>query len=227
MRIHGLTTCVNYASELKGVLPYWMGHLSSLVVVTTPNDEDTKALCNIYSRGVMVHQTTAFYQERAHFNKGRAMEEALYMMPPDGWHVFFDADIVPDERLSLVVGSIHDRTKLYGSYRYQSFLSGDFYRPNYIPDLIPDDQVGYGYFQLFHSSNPLVQRRPLLSTNWKHAGGYDSDFIALWGKAEPLPVKMYHIGQGRNWFGKGNDRLFQEMQKERLRTGGISPNEKI
>lgn len=221
MRLNGLTVCVNYTYLLERTLPEWMKHLNSLTVVTSKSDEDTvRLITNLNDPRVNIYTTDAFYLDGADFNKGRAMEEALVDMPWISWQVLFDCDIIPSNNLSLVVRSLHDRTKLYGARRYEGPARPD-------APLIPDDKVGYGYFQLFHSSDPKVQTRPLLSTNWRHAGGYDSDFLDKWGTAEALPFKLYHIGPSSNWYGVGNQQKMTEMRNRRAIERGISRSEKL
>lgn len=240
MRIHGLCTCVDYAEYLAATGFSWLTGLSSLTIVSSPDDKATRlvaqGLHNNHSRvPVSIYLTHSFYENGASFNKGRAMEEARRHMSWEDWILFFDVDVIPAlghwdafKRMDDVLS----RNKMYAAQRWQvpympaigTILSTDGL------EVVPDDRVGYGYFQLFHSSHPNVQRRPLLDTCWKHAGNYDSNFLLSWGNAvEDLSqiLTLYHVGpKHENWYGVGQEEKFREMQATRNGLG-IHPTERI
>lgn len=217
MKINALTVCVDYSDFLHRSISRWCQGLESLLVVTSPADKATQDLCEMLD--IPTHVTDAFYRDGASFNKGRAMEEARLTMPWEDWILFFDADILPELKWYRGVQGA-DHARLNGAKR----LYGD----RVTPTPIPDDRLGYGYFQLFHSLNPVVDRTPLLDGSWRHAGGYDSAFLDLWPRpAKEMPIKLHHMGEGSNWFGRGNQGEYNKLVSERVKFGGILPSERL
>lgn len=230
MRIHGLCVCVDYSHFLSVSGRVWREGLESLTVVTTPGDFRTKATVQaLQSRAhipIYLHETSIFYERGASFNKGAAMEEARLWMPWEDWILFFDVDIVPERKWAEVIPPSTSMGYLYSAPRYQAARALDI-GDTTVP-LVPDDRIGYGYFQLFHSRDPKVQRVPVLDTHWKHAGNADSNFLLSFGQyVRELPIDLWHIGPAHeNWFGVGKEAEFRNMQK--VRGGqGIHPSERI
>lgn len=227
-RIHGLTACVGFGSSLYLALPRWLPQLASLTVVSTGWDATTRLVCQQYAAfqptPIRLHCTDAFTLHGASFNKGLAMEEARAHMPWQDWILFFDADVVPPPDWSDCLSDLHPGF-LYGCRRYDAPNLRSIGCPN-LP-LVPDDRVGYGYFQLFHSRHPLVQRRPLLDTCWKHAGNYDSNFLLSFQHlVRELPLRLWHLGDTGQWFGVGKKDEMEQLM--RMRAGrGIQDSEKI
>jgi len=169
---------------------------------------------------VALYATDVFYANGAWFNKGAAMEEARGSMPWEDWILFLDADVVPEADWKEKVDAAGLQSgKLYGCRRLNA--RDQTWIDNPLCAAIADDRVGYGYFQLFHSADPLVQKRPLLERHWVHGGNYDSMFLLRWPRAEELNLRLWHIGgPSHNWYGKGQDHLFDAMERERIRRGG-------
>lgn len=229
-RIHGLTVCVDYAHLFQFSGQQWMRGLASLMVVTTPHDLKTHATLRLLEQTpaardcqLRVFCTDAFTRDGAAFNKGLAMEEARAVMPWEDWILFFDVDIIPDVNWADSLPELQ-MGYLYGAWRYQF----DQYTSLTNLDRVDDDCVGYGYFQLFHSKDPKVQKKPLLDTHWRHAGNYDSNFLLSFrSMVQELPLNLYHIGpQHENWFGVGRKDEFTRMQAARNGLG-IQDSEKI
>lgn len=220
MNINGMTVCVDYAEYLAHTVERWKRTLRTLIVVTSPVDSATKQVCD--DHGISYVETDAFYRNGAHFNKGLAMEEALQYMNWQDWILFFDADILPDPNWKQHIGQA-DPSRLNGARRLQ-------YNPGKDDTPINDGgRVGWGYFQLFHSTDPHVQRTPLMDCTWKHAGGYDNSFRGLWpNEAKELPVHLLHLGENGNWFGVGQKDRYHEMQHKRSQQGGrVLPEERF
>ncbi len=143
--------------------------------------------------------TEIFYANDAAFNKGAALSEAAANCITDGrwkdWVALIDADIVPPPNWKALVEAEEPQSgNLYGARRVLE-NGKQFY----------DGEIA-GFFQLFHTSDPNVQRRPLVETDWVHAGGYDSEFQFRWKDHQRihLPIHMTHLGEpGQNWFGRG------------------------
>lgn len=232
MRIHGLTVCVDYADFLTAGIARWMSGLASLTIVVAPGDGHTPALATRH--GANVFETSLFYADGAAFNKGRAMEAArlwaedMVTHREPGWRLFFDSDVVPPEGWHQLAANFCQPGALYGCLRYDA-----------TPDAMLDtgqpkcahDVPGVGYFQLFHSEDPVVQVAPLLDTHWTHAGNYDNRFMDLWRargiQVRTVPFRVAHIGERENWFGRGNRAAFDAMKAERAARGGGWAHERI
>jgi hypothetical protein len=233
--IHGLTVCVGYASFLMQTGMAWARGLTTLTVVTSPQDKVTFHTMEAFHRAnsspchLRLHITEKFYEKGAAFNKGAAMEEARAYMPWQDWILFFDIDIHPGfdwhrrlQQQDLQMGY------LYGAHRLHGASVVDVGRLE-CPQ-VPDDRVGYGYFQLFHSKDPKVQRTPLLDTYWRHAGNYDSNFLLSFRSMvkELTDFPLWHIGpQHENWYGVGQREQFLKMMLTRRGVGGIHESEKL
>ncbi len=213
MKINGLVVSVNYSEQLAHSIDLWMGGLESLMVVTDFDDNATARMA--HRHGATVCRTDAFYLDGAHFNKGRAMEQARATMPWSDWILFFDADVIPPADWKQRLEDIQPAPgNLYGCWRYDERGAR-----------IPDDCHGYGYFQLFHSADPIAQTSPLIDRHWPHAGNSDSFLMLRWKNAGRLaPVLSFGLthpgGPDHNWFGVGRQELFQEMVRGRMRRGG-------
>lgn len=218
MKIHALTVCVDYSDELRLSLPRWRPLLQSYTIVTDTKDEATAALAE--EHGCRLHRTDVFYANDAYFNKGAAMEEARKLMPWEDWIIFVDADIVPPVNWYHVVVTARPKPGiLYSAWRHQcsdaSRLDDDWPKIN-------GDGLGVGYFQLFHTSDPRVQDQDLIETHWAHAGNYDNAFMHRWPHTlrAALPMKLIHLGEKDNWFGKHDKETHRKMRAERNRRNG-------
>jgi hypothetical protein len=237
MNIEAITVCVDYVDLLKFSIGKWLRELDRLVVVTSPRDEATIQFCRkCKSDKLICHTTDLFYANGASFNKGAAMEEALSLLDGDDWILFFDSDIqLVNPNLRSVIAEHAQMGALHGAPRFQVHNVGGFRRGE-APEMtsIPDLEIA-GYFQLFHASDPRVcdstgkLRRPLLSTHWKHAGNYDSDFQHLWDEASKrrIPFPLLHLGEfNQNWFGLADphrQEKIQAMFEERRQRAASDP----
>lgn len=218
MKLHGLTVCVDFADLFAYSIERWAKGLDSLTVVTTPSDTATIDLCN--QHGADIWTTDAFYRDGAAFDKGRAMEEARQSMPWRDWCLFFDCDIYPEPCWRHVIETYKPTPgNLYSAPRREC--------PNpanrdakHLPN-VPGDGLGVGYFQLFHTSDERVQQTPLLGS-WHNASGVDNEFKARWPDEliRCLPLTLTHLGERRQWCGRGNDAGMAAMEAERVKRKG-------
>lgn len=243
MRIHGITVCVDYAAELAVGMLRWWTYLTSLTIVTTARDTDTIDLARQWAAGgpaAHLHVTDAFYRDGATFNKGRALEEArrdlvdreawAVQADPEAWILLFDADIVPPADWADRVQAVARAGSLYGCRRFQGSPGAleDRGQPN-----LPYDVPGVGYFQLFHSCDPvLVGADPLIDVHWTHAGNYDNRLLDRWRAVKRpainLPFRVAHLGApGVHWCGKGKQAELEALRAERKRRGGQWDHERI
>lgn len=223
MRIDGLTVCVDYAAELKLSLDRWAAALDSVMVVSAPRDRATREACRAAGRRVSAYFTTAFYEDQAAFNKGRALQEGLSLVRPREWVLLFDADIVPpvDLRERIEAAGIRPGT-LYGCPRHQAPDPEAWDSP---PDRWPsmNDREVAGYFMLFHAADPAVgDIHALIPSRYTHAGNYDSELQNRWGlgagmdRKAWLDIPLLHVGQpGANWCGVGNERAVADLRRQR------------
>jgi len=221
MRISAVTVCVDYSDLLAKSIEVRRNTLDHFLVVTSYEDEKTIRLCGEF--GIDYHPTDAFYRNGASFNKYLAMVEAIEARKiQDGfwsdWNLFLDADIVLPADWRKITEPLIKHGNLYGCKRVtESGIKMQY------------EELA-GFFQLFHTSDPNVQREPLLETNWRHAGGGDSEFQMRWKAHQQhwLPFHVEHLGEtGQNWWGKGKRQEMKEMVKERIRIRGISPMERL
>jgi len=200
MKIYGLTTCVGdeYAAYLKRSLPNWMNGLDALLVAT---DKETYGnnFRNIYFRPYPVFLVTdVFTRYGASFNKGAALSEGFAALRPDDWVLNFDSDILPPKNWRGIVEQHLQPGKLFGS--------SHLYRDDY--SLIPDSDFPnvWGFFHLWHISDPHSWHRPVFDTTCGHAGNYDHSFMLQWPERERFDLwpklKLTHQGEPRRkWFG--------------------------
>lgn len=207
MRIDGITCCVGelYAKLLRRSLPIWMETLDSLMIVT---DEAAPIVRELSDPGgptlkpqVYFVETDVLTARGAHFNKGAALNVAYTAAAPTDWVLSLDADIEPPADWRTVAEPLLEPGKLYGCRR----VNGR--RVNCRRAFVP-----YGYFQLWHSSDPHAVSSPPgpFAECYAHAGRYDARFIERWpvGLRSELPFRVLHHGTPLvNWFGVGNEHL--------------------
>lgn len=213
-----ITVSVQFGDLLALTLPANSGHFDEVLVVTTEQDRETIEVVQRVSNARLL-TTDAFYRHGAAFNKGLAIEEALDVIGREGWICTIDADILMPRQMrwpwetasfvnfppsSLYAPRRHNLVDLTLAWVYQHDPSLWERLPQ-----APDGELA-GCFHLFHASDPVLGPPPWYGTDWIHAGGYDSDFIARWPAERHcrLPFVVLHLGQdGKNWFGRCTRRV--------------------
>lgn len=201
--IRGIVTSVGYAPQLSMTLTRNLRHLTEVIVVTSPDDEETKAVARSVP-SVRLFETDAFTRHNAFFNKGLAFEEAWDHFGRDGsqW-LIFDADILfPDE---VDWGPMLPDV-LYGCRR-RMVADPSAWTPDAdwrkFPMMADGGPVGFA--QLFHADAPnLKDKRPWYDVSFAHAGGGDAAFLDSFppSKRKVLPIEVLHFGErDRTWFG--------------------------
>jgi hypothetical protein len=208
MKISAFTVSVNYAKHLALGIDCWKPGFDRWVIITDFDDAATRDLAGRHGLGLI--RTNVFYERGAAFNKGAALAFALRAVQPADWILLLDADIVPEPHWRLKLARTDPQPGwFYGAWRQDA-----------AGKRIPDDTHGYGYFQLFHASDPLA----VIEDCWTHAGNYDSNLMLRWKHAgrlaPPVEIQLTHHGERGNWHGVGRRDAFERMQRERLRRGG-------
>lgn len=226
MKIEAVMVCVEYADFLKYTLPEALNHLDKIVVVTTPEDKATQALCTKY--GVDFVDTHVFFEDGDKFNKGRAINLGLSHLRHDGWLLHLDADILlPHGFRNRLAQAKLDTKNVYGCDRlniksYEQFekvrneLHPQFqYRYLVVPhqDMslgarLLHNEYGYapiGFFQLWHNS---AQRKyPINQGSAEHT---DVLFSVQWDRERRIHLPeffVFHLESeiskmGTNWKGR-------------------------
>jgi hypothetical protein len=210
MRIDGVTTCVGdtYVEHFTEAAPVWAGTLDSLSVVT-----DTETYLGLYRRldallsqgSYRIIVTEAFTNNGAHFNKGAALNVGLASAKPSDWALSFDCDIIPCPMWRDCAEKFAKARCLNGSFRFDA-------EGNRL-DRVPLKPLGY--FQLWHYQGEKF------STQFGHAGRYDSKFMNRWGKHRWVDIGAYLVHQGvkaQNWFGPGADPKLMREELNRCKS---------
>ena len=117
MKIEAVSVCVNYADFLRQVAPFNRVHFDRWVIVTSPDDADTREACRRLNLECLV--TEDFNRGSAPFNKGAGIERGISLCAHDGWMLHIDADIVLPGDFREALESAHlDESCLYGCDRY-------------------------------------------------------------------------------------------------------------
>src|SRR5689334_17013631 len=113
MHIEAITVCVGYGDFLAVTLPENLPLLDGLVVVTSPDDQETQAACRRHSVPCVLSEDHRRYVQP--FNKARLINRALDQIGGRDWILHFDADIVLPQKLRrLLEWAQLDERCLYG-----------------------------------------------------------------------------------------------------------------
>lgn len=206
MDLRAILVCVDYADFLEITLPWNRKHFSEILVVTSRNDQRTSDTAHRYA-SAEVFYTDAFYENGAHFNKWRALEEGLDFRGRKGWICIMDPDILWPRGLDLD-SMTFEKGKLYTPLcRIMKDLSQPIPSEEHWDQfpLRPNQTEWAGYSQIFHADDPVLGEPPWHETDWTHAGGADSFFQRKWPKeCKVRPgFEALHLGpHGVNWHGR-------------------------
>ncbi len=231
-RLEAVVVCVNYGDFLNETLPLNLPHIDRLVVVTTLNDQVTRAVCRKWS--VECVTTDVFTEKGDCFNKGAAINVGLASLRQKGWLLHMDADIA----LPITFRNMLDKSALrddciYGCERacvcgwdqWQKIKADWLNQPQYcqkyfvmtpaetpISPNIVHKHLGFvpiGFFQLWHSKFMQYNeiRYPETESN---AENMDVQFAIKWPRQNRLllpTIRVYHIESesgpmGINWNGR-------------------------
>lgn len=213
--MRSLTVCVDYDDLLSLTLSRNLRHFEETLVVTSPTDDRTIRLAESMPK-VRVYCTDAFYRRNAYFAKGAAIEEAFDVLGREGWIVIWDADIVMPEVMDLsmiVPGNLYTPNRLFceDPKQWKGQMDWTEYKTWSI-----DEWGFWGYFQLFHASDPVLRDYPWYTTDWAHASASDAEFQNKWPMSNKIrpPFHVLHLGQhSTNNFGRVTPRVDGLPQK--------------
>lgn len=204
--MRAITVCVDFSDVLALTLCRNAPHFDQVVVVSAPDDRETAAVVASVPNAELF-TTDAFYRDGAVFNKGAAMELGLDHLGRhrDEWLCIFDADtLMPGNLLDRIAGL--PPGNIY-SPRRRLLADPSQWHEGISWRSLPTarDEECAGYFQLFHSRDPVLRETPWYGTDWRHAGGCDSDLAARWSMRRRIRLKWHvlHFGvDGQNWCGR-------------------------
>lgn len=233
LRLEAVIVCKDYGDYLAHTLPENLQHFDECIVVTHPDDWETKNVCAKNSVECIV--TTDFHKFGHRFNKGRAINLGLGHCSYDGNLIHMDADIVLPHRFRNMLhrAELNDQC-IYGADRvnvlgYDKWLAlkANGLVPHYNQKWFVEPPKGHpqgarimhmqlgwtpiGYFQLWHSSE-----KHRYAYNQGDAEHSDVLFAAQWPREKRvlLPeVIVYHLESddkqimGRNWKGRTSPRF--------------------
>lgn len=205
MRLEAVTISVGYGDFLAATLPYNLQLMDHLVVVTTPEDHETREVCRRY--GVTCVVTREFYRGGDKFNKARGINKGLDQLAHSEWVIHMDADVILPQGFRRVVQQADlDEECLYGCDRVMirswndwkilkdsGYLQHDYHcRINFPKGLNVgarwgNSEYGYcpiGYFQMWHSRSDIYKGIHLrhYPTTHNDAARSDVQFAIRWDR---------------------------------------------
>lgn len=227
-KLEAAIVCDRYHDFLRCTLPHNKFLFDRIVVVTSPEDKETRRLCEFHH--VACIPTDALNSRWGKFCKGCGINAGLECLEKGDWVVHMDADIwlPPQTRMLLQRANLAKRM-LYGIDRFivkgykqwDEFLeapklqheAGAYIHVNAFPlgtRVMQDHAAGYtplGFFQLWNPSVSGISTYPEQATD---AGRTDLLFAMKWPRAlrSMIPeIVGYHLestdaGFGTNWGGR-------------------------
>ena len=115
MRIEAVIVCVGYGDFLAASLPENLQLFDDLVVVTSPDDEETRAICRKHS---VRHVLSQDHRRDGPFNKARMIQRGFDQIGAQDWILHLDADIVLPRKFRKYLDWAHvDERSIYGADR--------------------------------------------------------------------------------------------------------------
>lgn len=197
---------VNYGDLLAITLPKSAPQFEHIAIGTSRADKETQEIAAQFPN-VTTYVTDDFYANGAKFNKGLVVERLFDIVGRAGWLCVLDADIVlPAGFTEFAFAKNHLTTP----YRRMLFNPQD-YSDSLDWESVPilKEHGWWGYCQVFHADDPVLESRPWYPGDWAHAGGCDHDFQNRWRRSHKcrVPFEVLHLGEGvKNWCGRATVR---------------------
>jgi hypothetical protein len=198
--------CIGYADFLAETLPCNLPLVDEIVIITSPDDEETQAVCR---RNNVRHILSEDFKRGGPFNKGRLINRALDLISGRDWILHADADIVLPRQFRNMLEWAHiderciygadrqrvvgwqkwaDFKRYVGSYNNHSDEFGWWLHPDYpMMSRLISSIHGYtpiGCFSLFHGSQIIQHKGHLRRMPVEHgdAARTDHQFSLLWDR---------------------------------------------
>ncbi len=218
-----VTCCVGYGDFLAQTLPETLPCVDNMVVVTAPEDEETRAVCRRHSVHCVLSED---HKRGGPFNKARLVQRGLDQINARGWTLHIDADIVLPRKFRDFLDWAHldpeviygaDRCNLVGFDRWRRLKAGAGAWDNHSHEcghwFHPDAPAGsrwvsklHGYvpigaFQLWHGDAAIDQGMHARRLPYHHgdAARADIQFALQWDRKhrQVLPeVIVLHLESG-------------------------------
>jgi Glycosyltransferase like family 2 len=220
MRIEAVIVCVGYGDFLAATLPENLPLLDDVVIVTSPDDEETRAVCRKHS---VHHVISNDHRRDGPFNKARMIQRGFDQIGGQDWVLHLDADIVLPRKFRKYAEWAHvDEQSIYGADRCNltgwdewqrlkhyagawdnhAHECGHWFHPKFpVGSRWVSKIHGYvpiGFFQMFHGSAMIEHGYHLRNYPLQHgdAARTDVQFALQWDrrKRQVLPeVVVLHL----------------------------------
>jgi glycosyltransferase involved in cell wall biosynthesis len=196
-KIDVVIVSVNYNDFLLISLENNSKIFENITVVTSSSDFLCQKICKKF--GVKCVVTDIMYEDRAPFNKGKAINAGIDSISDTDYILLLDADILVMNKIFL--DSLDDEL-LYTSDRYivadydsyQRYISGGLNKDD---EFMIDMNQGLGFFQLFNS-----YMRVDYPESSKDASLCDIIFRDKFDKSVAIDNTILHLGNDSNWKGR-------------------------
>ena len=219
--IEAVTVCKDYGDYLAEVAAHNRRLLDRWVVVTAPEDEETRSVCCRNSIEVVL---CTDFTRGGSFNKARGINAGLRQLRGDGWLLHLDGDVCLPldfrqclDDADLRSGSIHgcnrlcvpgpaawDALQLQGLYsRMNGWLTEFRDRPpgcyvGGVPAGIGNGYVPIGFFQLWWGAETLSWGSARKWYPQEHGGAArtDTQFASLWDRSLRVQIPellVFHL----------------------------------
>lgn len=206
MRLEAVTVCVGYGDFLAQTLPENLPLVDDLVVITDPEDEETRAVCRHHN---VHHVLSEDHKRGGPFNKARLINRGFDQLGCQDWILHVDADMVLPRQFRRMLDWAHidprciygaDRQRIIGWDQWNAFRRNPGYWNNHAHEMghwfhpqlpvmsrLVSSIHGYtpiGAFQLFHGSE-LIQHNMHLRKylpNHGDAARTDQQFSLQWDR---------------------------------------------
>ncbi len=112
MILEAVTVCINYGDFLAAVAPYNRAVFDRWIIVTTPDDKETRDVCYKYGLDTVISEQG---DRDGPLSKGRLINAGLHQVRAGAWRIHLDADVaLPiDARIRLERAHL-DEANIYG-----------------------------------------------------------------------------------------------------------------
>ena len=228
MKIEVVTVCVGYGDFLAATLPENLALVDNLVVVTSPDDTETRSVCRKHS---VHHVLSDDHRRDGPFNKARMIQRGFDQIGAHDWILHLDADIVLPRKFRQFASWAHlDPVNIYGADRCNlagwenwrglkthvgawdnhAHECGHWFHPTYPAGSRWVSKIhGYvpiGFFQLFHGSAMVQNGYHVRQYPLEHgdAARTDVQFALQWDRRnrQVMPETIVlHLDSGESELG--------------------------